>query len=380
MRSPFETPEREAFREVLKNFVATEVTPFVDAWDEEGAIPWELHQRAGELGVFGFGIPENLGGLGFDDAFMRAAWAEELARCGAGGVGAALGGRQISIDPLVKYAPPEIRDRVVPEIVSGQKGSCLGITEPSGGSDVANLRTKAVRDGEGWRLSGSKTFITGGMTSDYYVIGARTGSEGMAGVSLFFLEWGAEGFTRTELDKKMGWWCSDQATLYFDDAYVPQTNMIGPENMGFMAIMQNFNLERLGLVAGCLGACKTLFEDALEWARERETFGKPLIRHQVIRHKFADMSAKIDALEALTNQICWLINEDDMPVAEITKAKFLATKTLEFCASEAMQILGGAGYLRGNRVERIYREVKVMAIGGGSEEIMVDLAARQMGL
>ena len=380
MRSPFETPEREAFREVLRNFVATEVTPFVDAWDEEGAIPWALHQKAGELGVFGFGIPEDLGGLGFDDAFMRAAWAEELARCGAGGVGAALGGRQISIDPLVKYAAPEIRDRVVPEIVSGRKGSCLGITEPSGGSDVANLRTKAVRDGEGWRLSGSKTFITGGMKSDYYVIGARTGPDGMAGVSLFFLEWGAEGFTRTELDKKMGWWCSDQATLYFDDVYIPQANMIGPENMGFMAIMQNFNLERLGLVAGCLGACKTLFDDALEWARERETFGKPLIRHQVIRHKFADMSAKIDALEALTNQICWLINEDDMPVAEITKAKFLATKTLESCASEAMQILGGAGYLRGNRVERIYREVKVMAIGGGSEDIMRDLAARQMGL
>ena len=380
MRSPFETAERQAFRESVRSFVEQEVTPFVDDWDEAGSIPPELHEKAGALGVFGVAVPEELGGIGFDDVFMRRIWGEELARCGAGGVGAALGARSISIDPIVKHADPSIRDRVVPEVVSGRKCCSLGITEPSGGSDVANLKTKAVRDGEGWRLSGSKTFITGGMTSDYFVVGARTGGAGPAGVSLFFVEWGAEGFTRTELDKKMGWWCSDQATLYFDDVYVPQTNMIGPENLGFMAIMQNFNLERVALIAGCLGACQTLYDDAVSWARERETFGKPLIKHQVIRHKLVDMSMRVDALDGYLNQVCWLINEGESPVAEISKAKVFATKALEFCASEAMQILGGAGYLRGNRVERIYREVKVMAIGGGSEEIMRDLAARQMGL
>ncbi|MEM1380677.1 MAG: acyl-CoA dehydrogenase family protein [Pseudomonadota bacterium] len=380
MKNPFETEERRAFRDTLRTFVAQEVTPFANDWDEQGRVPWELHEKAGNLGVFGFGIPEEFGGLGFDDAFMRAAWGEELAKCGAGGVGAALGARSISIDPIVKFADPLIRDRVVPEIVSGRKGSSLGITEPSGGSDVANLQTRAVRDGDGWRLTGSKTYITGGMTSDYFIIGARTGGSGLGGVSLFFVEWGADGFSRTELDKKMGWWCSDQATLYFDNVFVPDTNMVGPENMGFMAIMENFNLERVALVAGCLGAAKAVLEDAIDWARERQTFGKPLIRHQVIRHKLADMSMRIDALEAYLNQICWLINESEMPVAEISKAKVFATKTLEFCASEAMQILGGAGYMRGNRVERIYREVKVMAIGGGSEEIMRDLAVRQMGL
>jgi len=380
MRNPFETEERAAFRETVKAFVAAEITPYSSEWDEAGEIPWELHEKAGALGVFGFGIPEEFGGLGFDDVFMRAIWSEELAQCGAGGVGAALGARTISIDPLVKHADPTIRDRVVPEIVSGRKGASLGITEPSGGSDVANLKTKAHREAEGWRLHGSKTYITGGMTSDYFVVAARTGGEGPAGVSLFFLEWGAEGFMRTSLDQKMGWWCSDQATLYFDDVFVPQTNMIGPENLGFMAIMQNFNLERVNLVAGCLGASKVLFEDSVAWAGERETFGKPLIKHQVIRHKLADMSMRIDALEAYLHNICWQINEGDHPVAEISKAKVLATKTMEFCASEAMQILGGAGYMRGNRVERLYREVKVMAIGGGSEEIMRDLAVRQMGL
>jgi acyl-CoA dehydrogenase len=380
MQDPFETPERRAFRETVRSFVAQEVTPYADEWDEAGSIPWALHGKVGALGVFGFGVPEELGGLGFDDVFMRAAWAEEIAQCGAGGVAASLGARSISIDPILRFADPPLRDRVIPEIVSGRKSSSLGITEPGGGSDVASLRTKAVRCDGGWKLSGSKTFITGGMVSDYFVIGARTGGEGMAGVSLFFVEWGAEGFTRTALDRKMGWWCSDQATLYFDEVFVSEDRMIGPENMGFMAIMQNFNLERVALIAGCLGGAKAVFEDAVAWAKERQTFGKPLIKHQVIRHKLADMSMKIDALEAYLRQICWQIDQGHHPVAEISKAKVLGSKTLEFCCSEAMQILGGAGYLRGNRTERIYREVKVMAIGGGSEEIMRDLAVRQMGL
>ncbi len=380
MKNPFYTPERTAFRDTLKNFVATEITPYVDAWDEAGEIPWELHARIGALGVWGFGIDEKYEGLGFDDCFMRAAYNEELAQCGAGGVGAALNGRMISIDPISRLASADIKDRVLANIVSGRKGSSLGITEPGGGSDVANLKTTAKRDGNHFVLNGSKTFITGGMKSDYFVIGARTGEPGIAGISLFFVEADAPGFSRTTIERKMGWWCSDQATLYFDNCRVPAENMMGEEDRGFIAIMENFNLERIGLIAGSLGAMKTCLESSIDWAKERQTFGKPLIKHQVIRHKIADMSMRIDATEALLNQLCWQINEADMPVAEISKAKVFATKNLEFCASEAMQIFGGAGYLRGNPVERIYREVKVMAIGGGSKEIMRDLAVRQMGL
>ena len=286
----------------------------------------------------------------------------------------------ISLEPIQRLCSKEIKERTLNDIVSGKKGSSLGITEPGGGSDVANMKTTAKRDGNHFVINGSKTFITGAMNSDYFVVGARTGGEGLKGISLFFVEADRDGFTRVPLDKKMGWWCSDQATLYFDNVRVPAENMMGEEDKGFIQIMENFNIERMCMCASSLGMMKVCLEESIEWAKTRETFGKPLIQHQVIRHKLANMSSKIDALESLVNSICWNMNNGEVPVAEISKAKFFATKELEYCSSEAMQILGGAGYLRGNPVERIYREVKVMAIGGGSEEIMRDLAARQMGL
>lgn len=380
MQNPFETEERKAFRENIRRYVETELTPYADEWDEAGDFPWRIHEELGAMGYFGFGISEDYGGLGFEDAFMRAAAAEEMARCGATGISAGVGGRMISLGPIQDHANEEIRSRVLEDIVMGRKGSCLAITEPGGGSDVANLQTTAVRDGDEYILNGSKTFITGGMKGDYFVVGARTGDPGLLGVSLFFVDWGTPGFTRTPLDRKMGWWASDQATLYFDNCRVPAANLMGQENHGFIAIMENFNFERLSLIAGSLGMMKTCLEKSIDYAQERHTFGKPLIKHQVIRHKIADMSARVDMIESYMNMLCWQINESSMPVAEICKAKFAATKALEFCASEAMQIFGGAGYLRGNPIERIYREVKVFAIGGGSEEIMRDLAVRQMGL
>lgn len=380
MLNPFETEERRAFRNTVRAFVEKEIAPYADAWDEAGDFPWALHEKVGALGAFGFGVSEDYGGLGVDDCFMRSALMEELSKCGATGIPAALFGRSISIGPIAELANKDIRDQYLRSIVEGKIGSSLAITEPSGGSDVANLTTTAKRDGNHFVLNGSKTFITGGMKASCFVVGARTGGDGLGGVSLFFVEADAPGFSRTEMPRKMGWWASDQATLYFDDCRVPATNMLGEENRGFLAIMNNFNHERISLIAGALGLMKVCFEDAVAWAQERETFGKKLIEHQVIRHKVADMSAKIDMVEAYLNHICYAANEGPMPVAEISKGKFAATRALAFCASEAMQILGGAGYLRGNRIERAYREVKVHAIGGGSEEIMRDLAVKQMGL
>lgn len=380
MRNPFETEERRSFRESFARFVAREIRPHADEWDEAGDVPWELHRKAAELGLFGFGIAEEYGGLGFDDCFMRAAAGEELGRCGATGIAAALGSRNISTGPIALLGSEEVKRRVLPPVLSGEISSALAITEPSGGSDVANMQTHARRDGDGWLLNGAKTFITGGMKASFYVVGARTGGPGLKGISLFLLPWGTEGFSRTALDRKMGWWASDTASLFFDDCRLPEDALLGPENGGFLAIMNNFNYERLVMIAQGLGMAKLCLEEALAYARERRTFGKRLIDHQVIAHKAADMSARIDAVEAYLNQICWQANEGPMPVAEICKAKFLSTKMLEYTASEAMQIFGGAGYLRGNPVERIYREVKVMAIGGGSEEIMKELAIRQMGL
>jgi acyl-CoA dehydrogenase len=380
LNNPFDTDERRAFRETLRNFMTKEIVPHAFEWDEAGHVPWAVHEKFGALGLWGFGIDEQYGGHGFDDPFMRMDASVEIARCGVGGIGAAIGGRGISLDPIQRLAAEDIRTRVLPDIIAGRKGSSLAITEPSGGSDVARIKTTARQDGDDWILNGSKTFITGGMESDYFVVAARTGGEGLTGISLFFVEPNMPGFSRTELGKKMGWWASNQAALYFDDMRVPGKNLMGQKDYGFIEIMQNFNYERLSLAAIALGMMDAALEDSIAWAQQRETFGKPLIRHQVIRHKIADMSAKIDALRSHLWILCAIIEGGSMPVAELTKVKFLATKSLEFVASEAMQILGGAGYLRGNRVESIYRDVKVIAIGGGSEEIMRDLAVRQMGL
>ena len=380
MRNPYDTDDRKSFREIVTKFLETEIWPHVDEWDEEGRYPQEINEKVCELGVFGFGIDEKYGGLGFDDQFMRKDISVEMGRTSAGGLFASVGSRNIMLGPLAELASEEIKMKALPDLMSGKKGGSLGITEPGGGSDVAQMKTLAHKDGDEWVLNGSKTFITGGMQASYFVIGARTGKEGLGGISLFFVEADTPGFTRSAIEKKMGWWTSDTATLYFDDCRIPADNLMGEENKGFYAIMNNFNYERYMMGAQMLGMAKRCFEECVQYSQDRKTFGKNLIEHQVIRHKLADMSAKIDAMDAYLNQVAMLMNEGEMPVAEISKIKFFCSECLESIASEAMQIFGGAGYLRGNAVERIYREVKVMAIGGGSKEIMKDLTAKQLGL
>lgn len=380
MRNPFDTDDRKSFREMVTKFLETEIWPHVDKWDEEGKYPHEINEKVCELGVFGFGIDEKFGGLGFDDQFMRKDISVEMGRTSAGGLFASVGSRNIMLGPLSELANEEIKMRALPDLLSGKKGGSLGITEPGGGSDVAQMKTEARKDGNEWVLNGSKTFITGGMQASYFVIGARTGSEGLGGISLFFVDADTPGFTRSAIEKKMGWWSSDTATLYFDDCRIPADNLMGEENKGFYAIMDNFNYERYMMGAQMLGMAKRCFEECVQYSQERKTFGKNLIEHQVIRHKLADMSAKIDAMDAYLNQVAQLMNDGEMPVAEISKIKFFCSECIESIASESMQILGGAGYLRGNAVERIYREVKVMAIGGGSKEIMKDLTVKQLGL
>tara|TARA_B100001121_G_C18680091_1_gene618140 strand:- start:292 stop:1434 length:1143 start_codon:yes stop_codon:yes gene_type:complete len=380
MRNPFDTEERKTFREMVSKFLEAEIWPYVDEWDEAGEYPHEINEKVCELGVFGFGIDEKYGGLGFDDQFMRKDVSVEMGRTSAGGLFASIGSRNIMLGPLTELANEEIKLKALPDLMSGKKGGSLGITEPGGGSDVARMKTTARKDGNEWVLNGSKTFITGGMQASYFVIGARTGKEGLGGISLFFVEADSPGFTRSSIDKKMGWWSSDTATLYFDNCRIPADNLMGEENKGFLAIMNNFNYERYMMGAQMLGMAKRCFEECVQYSQERQTFGKKLIEHQVIRHKLADMSAKIDAMDAYLNQVAELMNDGEMPVAEISKIKFYCSECIESIASEAMQIFGGAGYLRGNAVERIYREVKVMAIGGGSKEIMKDLTVKQLGL
>lgn len=380
MINPFLNDERKAFHESVAKFLEAEIWPHVDEWDEAGEYPHEINEKICQLGIFGFNIPEQYGGLGFDDAHMRKASAVEMGRSSAGGVMASVGSRSIMLKPLTELANDEIKNRVLPELLSGRKGGALGITEPGGGSDVARMQTTARRDGDEWVLNGQKMFITGGMQASFFVIGARTGGDGMGGISLFFVDADTPGFSRTPIERKMGWWASDTATLYFDECRIPATNIMGEENKGFFAIMDNFNFERFMMAAQMCGMSMRLFDECVAYAQSRETFGETLISHQVIRHKLADMSARIDAMDAYLNQVAEIMNTADRPVAEISKLKFHCSTNLEWIASAAMQVFGGAGYLRGHAVERIYREVKVQAIGGGSEEIMRDLAMKQMGL
>jgi acyl-CoA dehydrogenase len=376
--SPFLTAEHQAFRDMMRRFVATEIEPFAAQWDEAGEFPRELYLKAGRLGILGMGFPEEYGGTPCD-RFMSMIAAQELARAGSGGVSASLKSHTIGAPPIVYGGSRELKARVLPEILRGEKISALAITEPSGGSDVANLQTIAKRDGDHYVVKGEKTFITSGMRADYYTVAVRTGMGGGGGVSLLLIERDTPGFSRTPL-RKMGWWASDTATLHFDGCRVPAGNLIGEENAGFKIIMRNFNSERLGMAAGCAASARVCLEEAIAYARERRTFGKRLSEHQVIRHKIVDMAQRVAATQAMLEMLIWRLEQGENPVAEVCMCKNQATQTMAFCASEAVQIFGGAGYMRGPKVERIYREVKVNAIGGGTEEIMKDLASRQMGL
>ncbi len=378
MKSPFYTEEHEAFREVVRRFVEKEIEPYAHAWDEAGEFPRVLYEKAAAIGLLGLGFPEQYGGIPADQ-FMKIAASQELARAGAGGIGASLMSHTIGSPPIARAARPQVKARVLPQVLSGKKISALAITEPSGGSDVANLRTKARRDGDHYIVSGEKTFITSGMRADYLTVAVRTGGEGAGGVSLLLIEGDTAGLSRTKL-KKMGWWASDTATLHFDDCRVPADNLIGEEGHGFRIIMQNFNSERIGMAASCTAYARVCLEEAMAYAKERKTFGKPIAQHQVIRHKLVDMAQRVAASQAMLEMLAWRLEQGENPVAEICMMKNQATQTMAFCASEAVQIFGGAGFIRGIKVERIYREVKVNAIGGGTEEIMKDLASRQMGL
>ncbi len=378
MISPFYTAEHEAFRDVVRRFVDREIAPHASAWDEAGEFPRALYTRAAEIGLLGLGFPEEFGGVPADQ-FMKIVASQELARAGAGGISASLMSHTIGAPPIARAARPEVKARVLPEILSGRKISALAITEPSGGSDVAALRTKARRDGDHYIVSGEKTFITSGVRADYLTVAVRAGGPGASGVSLLLIEGDTPGLTRTKLDK-MGWWASDTAALHFDDCRVPAENLIGEEGQGFKLIMQNFNSERMGMAASCTAYARVCLDEAIAYARERETFGKPLVQHQVIRHKLVDMAQRVAASQAMLEMLAWRLEHGDNPVAEICMMKNQATQTMAYCASEAVQIFGGLGFMRGVKVERIYREVKVNAIGGGTEEIMKDLASRQMGL
>ena len=390
--SPFDLPPRadcfgpdhDALRRSVAAFVAREISPFVAEWDEAGTFPRALYRQAADLGLLGLGYPEELGGTP-TDLFGSLAAAEEIARAGSGGVQASLGSHHIALPPIVALGSEALKRRVVPPVLAGEKIAALAITEPGGGSDVAALRTTARLAGDHYVVDGEKTFITSGMRADVLTVAVRTdpAQRGAGGVSLLVIDGDTPGLTRSPL-KKTGWWASDTAHLRFSGCRVPAAHLLGEEGQGFKAILRNFNHERLVMAASAVGYAMACTEEALGWARERRTFGQALVEHQVIRHKLVDMVRHAEAARAVVHDLAWRLmrgaGDEAALVARTCLAKIQATQAMEFCTKEAVQILGGMGYMRGSKSERLYREAKVMVIGGGSEEVMKDLAARQLGL
>lgn len=372
-----------ALCDTVERFARTEIAPHVSEWDAAGEFPRALYRRAAELGLLGLGYPEALGGTPAPLALRMPAW-RALCRFGAsGGVQASLFSHNIALPLVVALGSDSVQQEVVPPVLAGERIAALGITEPSGGSDVARLKTVARRDGDEYVIDGEKVFITSGMRADWITLAVRTdpASKGAGGLSLIAVPGDARGLSRTRLDK-MGWLASDTAHLRFDGVRVPARYLLGAEGAGFKAIMGNFNGERLGLAAGAVGFAEACLDEALAWARQRTTFGQPLTQHQVIRHKLVDMRQHICASSAWLAAVAARADTGDMGpdwVAEVCTLKNQATQAMQFCADAGVQILGGMGYMRGTVCERIYREVKVVTIGGGTEEIMKELAARQWG-
>ncbi|MDM0018464.1 acyl-CoA dehydrogenase family protein [Variovorax saccharolyticus] len=368
--------DHEAFRATVRRFFDTEVAPHVNDWDEAESFPRELYRKAADAGLLQLGFPEAYGGVPCD-AFFRMILCEERAWGGSGGVASGLFSHTIGAPPIAAAGSEALKARVLPGILSGDKIAALAITEPSGGSDVAQLGTTARRDGDVYVVNGGKLYITSGMRADYFTVAVRTGGPGASGVSLLLIEGDTPGLTRTPL-KKMGWWASDTAELFIADCRVPATHLIGEEGRGFAVLMRNFNHERLALAAAACGYARVCLHDALEWARQRRSFGQALSEHPVIRHKLVDMATRIEATRSLLDDLAARLDDGESPVAQIAMVKNFATQTFQFCADQAVQILGGMGFMRGTRVERLYREVKVMMIGGGAEEVMKDLIAKRL--
>ena len=373
-------PSNQLVRDSVRRFVEREILPDIDQWEEAESFPRELYLKAGAAGILGIGYPEALGGSHEGDLFAKVAASEELMRCGSGGLVAGLGSLDIGLPPIVKWARPEVRERVVPQVLSGEKISALAVTEPSGGSDVANLQTRAVRDGDFYRVSGSKTFITSGVRANFYTVAVRTGAPGFGGISLLLIEKGTPGFSVGRQLKKMGWWASDTAELFFDDCRVPVGNLIGAENMGFACIMGNFQSERLALALMANMTAQLALEESLKWAREREAFGKPIGKFQVIKHRLAEMATALEVSREFTYRQAAKMAAGQSVIKEISMAKNFATDTSDRITTEAVQILGGLGYMRESLVERLYRDNRILSIGGGTREVMNEIISKQMGL
>ncbi|MGZ8723988.1 MAG: acyl-CoA dehydrogenase family protein, partial [Aeromicrobium sp.] len=351
--SIWETPECLALREMVTSFTEKEIAPHLPQWEDAGEVPRELHKKAADAGLLGVAFPEEVGGQGGGLIESTILTESILQAGGSTGLIAALFTHGIALPHIVAGGNPDLIDRYVRPTLAGEKIGSLAVTEPGGGSDVANLSTKAVRDGDEFLVNGSKTFITSGVRADFVTTAVRTGAEGYPGISLIVIDKNTPGFTVARPLKKMGWQCSDTAELSFDDVRVPAANIVGEVDGGFVLIMHQFVNERIGLAVQAYSTAQRALDLAVAYARERQTFGRPLIQRQVIRHKLVDMHRKTAAARALTrlaveNAVAATGSADGSPgtILEAVLAKNQSVEACEWVVSEAVQVFGGMGYMR----------------------------------
>lgn len=365
----------EILRNTISRFVEKEIKPYVDEWEEAGDFPRELFKKAADIGLLGVCYPEQWSGFQ-SDLFHEVVVTEELTRSGSGGLAAGLMSHGIALPPILALGDDEQKQRFIPPVVSGEKVISLGITEPGGGSDVGNIRTRAVRDGDHYIINGSKTFITSAAKADFVTLAVRTSDDGHRGVSLIVVETDSPGFTVSKKLKKMGWWASDTAEFALEDVKVPVENLLGQEGMGFYGIMRNFQKERLYLALMANTTAAMAYEESIKYAKIREAFNKTLTGFQVIRHKLVDMATLVEVSTEYTYRVAARIQAGDNCIKEISMAKNFATEICDKVCHEAVQIHGGYGYMREYLVERLYRDSRILSIGGGTTEIMKEIISK----
>lgn len=380
MSSIWNTPERESLRNAVRTFAEREILPNVDEWERSGELPRELHRKAGDAGLLGAGFPESVGGGGGDGADALVI-CEELHQAGTpGGVFASLFTCGIAVPHMIASGDERLIETYVKPTLRGDKIGSLAITEPGGGSDVGHLTTKATREGDEFILNGAKTYITSGVRADYVVTASRTGGPGAGGVSLIVVDKGTPGFAVTRKLDKMGWRSSDTAELAYVDARVPAANLVGAENSGFLQIAAAFVSERVGLAAQAYSSAQRCLDLTVEWCRNRETFGRPLISRQSVQNTLADMARRIDVARVYTRNVVERQLAGDVNlIPEVCFAKNTAVEAGEWVANQAVQLFGGMGYMAESEVERQYRDMRIIGIGGGTTEILTSLAAKTLG-
>ncbi len=374
-----DTPERVALRQTVRRFVENDVLPYQDEWEHSGELPRGLHRRAAGLGLLGAAFPVEVGGGG-GNILDAVTLCEELHYTGgAGGLFASLFTSGIALPHIVAAGDPAQIERWVRPTLNGELIGALAVTEPDGGSDVAALRTTAKRDADHYVLNGAKTYITSGCRADFVTTAVRTGDSGAGGLSLLVVERGTPGFTVSRKLEKMGWLCSDTAELSFADVRVPAANLVGAKNSGFAQLAQHFLNERLLLAVQAYASGQRALDLAVEWCRSRETFGRPLISRQTVQHTLTEMARRIDVARVYARDIaCRSLGGADL-IAEVCFAKNTAVEAGSWVVDQAVQLFGGMGYMREAEIERQYRDMRILGIGGGTTEIMTGLAAKRLG-